>query len=189
MIYIAIAGGIGSGKSMIAQLLRVMNYPVYDTDSRARQLMNESQPIKRLLIEAFGSSTYENHKLNRNYLSTIVFKDSAALKKLNAIVHPAVKQDFENWAQKQKSHIVFFETALLYESHMDSIAQEIWKIDAPIGMRIERVKRRNAMQEDDIKRRMAAQTEELRPNEKDRLIINDNSNALMPQVIELIRQL
>ena len=91
---VAITGGIGSGKSVVSAILRIMGYPVYDCDSRAKNLMNTNNDIKNDLISSFGVDCIsEDGKINAQYISSIVFKDKTALLKINSIVHPRVKDD------------------------------------------------------------------------------------------------
>ena len=91
---IAIAGGIGSGKSVVSAILRLIGYVVYDCDSEAKLLMNTSVAIKNDLITAFGSdSITKEGYINTKYISSIVFKDKSVLTKINSIVHPRVKED------------------------------------------------------------------------------------------------
>lgn len=92
---IAIAGGIGSGKSMVSAVLRMMDYPVYDCDSRAKKLMASDGMLRCRLIENFGEAVFEEGVLNRSYLSRLVFGDVDKLARLNALVHPCVKSDLK----------------------------------------------------------------------------------------------
>ena len=109
---IAIIGGIGSGKSVVSQILRVMGFPVYDCDAEAKRLMDNSQKIKSRIVDAFGEESLLNGQLNRPYLATMVFGHPENLKKLNGIVHPEVHADFEQWVSECNADAVFVETAI-----------------------------------------------------------------------------
>jgi len=94
---IGVTGGIGSGKSTISEILRHEGFPVYDTDKEARRLQNEHPEIRTQLMALFGNNVYDETGLNRKFLASIVFKQPELLEKLNAVVHPFVKEDFIEW--------------------------------------------------------------------------------------------
>src|SRR5689334_2184270 len=101
MKLIGLTGGIGSGKSTVAGLFRTLGIPVYDSDDRAKQLMNENDNVREQIIQLFGTDAYvDGTGLNRAWLASIVFKDPSSLKQLNAIVHPAVYNDLKRWAME-----------------------------------------------------------------------------------------
>lgn len=186
MKLIAITGGIGSGKSVVSRVLRLMGKPVYDTDCQAKRLMSESTSLRQQLIALFGQEVFDGEKLDRKYLSSRVFDNPTALGQLNRIVHPAVKSDFINWARLQPSDIVFMETALLYESGLNQVVDCIWKVTAPEELRIRRVLARSGLQEKECRQRMQAQVKEMQSNEKDMIIVNDGVRAVIPQVVHLL---
>ena len=102
---VAITGGIGSGKSVVSQVLRLLGYPVYDCDANAKRLMNESVALRESLVKRFGTDLYRQGAFNAQYLSSIVFADQSALADLNAIVHPAVKADIQDWWREKGGQI------------------------------------------------------------------------------------
>lgn len=183
---IAIIGGIGSGKSVVSQILRVMGFPVYDCDSEAKRLMDNSSKIKNKIVDAFGEESLINGQLNRPYLSTVVFGYPEKLKQLNNIVHPEVHLDFEHWVAECKTSAVFVETAILFESGMDAFVDEIWMVDAPEEVRVARVVKRNGLPVEQVKARIRSQkiiSETSLPLFK---IDNNGKVALLPQVDRLI---
>ena len=193
MLLIAITGGIGSGKSVVAHMVQVMGYEVYDCDSRARALMTDDSLVREQLINAFGGDIYhDDGSLNRPHLSKVAFGDDDALARLNGIVHPATARDMMRWADEQKvreAEVAFCETALLRTAGLDRVVDVIWHVTAPEQVRIDRVMARNGLTAEQIRERMAAQYLEEHIVEGEQVIINDNVMALLPQVTSLLRQL
>lgn len=193
MKLIAISGGIGSGKSVVAQMLRVMDYEVYDCDSRAKALMTTDAVVRDQLVQSFGAETYlADGSLNREHLSHTAFADEQALTRLNAIVHPATARDMLCWAREQEARgavIAFCETALLRTAGLDRLVDGVWHVTAPPDVRIARVMTRSGLTADQVKERMDAQSHEEAVTAGEQVIINDNIAALLPQVVELLHEL
>ena len=154
---IAICGGIGSGKSTVCQMFAERGVAIYDSDSRAKALMNESEPLRKALMAEFGSECYEGGVLNRPYLAQRVFASPEQLAKLNAIVHPAVKEDFLRWAEEQSGDYVILESAILYESGFDSLVDKVVAVLAPLPLRVERAMQRDGASREQIEARIKAQ--------------------------------
>lgn len=190
MKLIAITGGIGSGKSVVARLVQVMGHEVYDCDSRAKALMTENEEVRHLLIEAFGKETYHNDgTLNRQHLSEVAFGDDKALARLNGIVHPATARDMQQWAQRQADNgarVAFVETALLRTAGLDRLVDEVWHVTAPASVRIPRVMVRSGLTEQQVRERIAAQSVEDALATGEHPIINDDVTAVLPQVLNLL---
>ena len=190
MKLIAITGGIGSGKSVVARLVQVMGHEVYDCDSRAKALMTENEEVRHLLIEAFGKETYHNDgTLNRQHLSEVAFGDDKALARLNSIVHPATARDMQQWAQRQADNgarVAFVETALLRTAGLDRLVDEVWHVTAPASVRIPRVMARSGLTEQQVRERIAAQSVEDALATGEYPIINDDVTAVLPQVLNLL---
>lgn len=184
---IAIAGGIGSGKSMVSAVLRMMDYPVYDCDSRAKKLMASDGMLRRRLIENFGEAVFEEGVLNRSYLSRLVFGDVEKLARLNAIVHPCVKSDFEDWRCCQSANVVFVETAILSESGMDKMVDSVWQVVAPEKLRVERVMKRNNLSREAVEMRMRNQTLELEEKLPLAMVLNDGQHSILQQIEALLQ--
>ena len=102
MEIIGVTGGIGSGKSVVCRFLRILGYSVYDSDERAKMLMDSSASIKSALVAEFGADVCIDGVWDRRRLAEIVFADAMALNRLNAIVHPAVKSDFKEWCERRQ---------------------------------------------------------------------------------------
>ena len=190
MKLIAITGGIGSGKSVVARLVQVMGHEVYDCDSRAKALMTENEEVRHLLIEAFGKETYHNDgTLNREHLSEVAFGDDKALARLNGIVHPATARDMQQWAQRQADNgarVAFVETALLRTAGLDRLVDEVWHVTAPASVRIPWVMARSGLTEQQVRERIAAQSVEDALATGEHPIINDDVTAVLPQVLNLL---
>ena len=180
---IGITGGIGSGKSVVSRLLRIMGYSVYDTDSEAKRLVQK-------LSECFGRDIYHNGRLNRGLLSSRVFGKSDKIVLLNSIVHPVVRFDFYRWSESLNEEICFVESAILYESRFDELVDEVWTVTAPEELRIGRVRERSGLTEEEIKKRMAAQlSEEEKQRRAAHIIWNDGNVSVIHRVLSLLKSL
>ena len=189
MRLIAITGGIGSGKSVVARMVQVMGYQVYDCDSRAKALMTQDDDVRDQLKQAFGDNTFlADGSLNRQHLSAVAFADDNALARLNAIVHPATARDLQRWAREQQAAVSFVETALLRTARLDQVVDEVWHVTAPQQVRIERVMARSGLTSIQVKERMVAQASEDSIADGEQVIVNDNVTALLPQVLHLINK-
>jgi dephospho-CoA kinase len=157
MIKVAICGGIGSGKSTICQMFVERGIAIYDSDSRAKALMNESVELREALCAEFGAECYEGGELNRSYLAGKVFGSDERLAKLNSIVHPAVKADFLRWAEEQEGDYCILETAILFESGFDALVDMKVAVLAPQPLRVMRAMERDGATKEQIEARIKAQ--------------------------------
>ena len=157
MKIVGLTGGIGSGKSTVGSLFQELGVPVYNSDERAKQLMNTSKKIKKRLLGLFGSKAYIDNELNRAFIADKVFNDTEVLAQLNAIVHPAVRKDFVKWVKKQETPYVVQETALLFENNAQEFYDKIVLVTAPKAMRIERILARDKTTREKIIARMQNQ--------------------------------
>ena len=157
MIKVAICGGIGSGKSTVCQMFAERGVALYDSDSRAKALMNESDELRKALVAEFGEECYADGALNRPYLASRVFGSEEQLAKLNSIVHPAVKADFLRWAEEQEGDFCILESAILFESGFDAVVDKTVAVLAPLPLRIERAMERDGASREQIEARVKAQ--------------------------------
>lgn len=157
MIKVAICGGIGSGKSTVCQMFAERGVALYDSDSRAKALMNESEELRKALVAEFGEECYKGGELNRPYLASRVFGSEEQLAKLNSIVHPAVKADFLRWAEGQGGDYCILESAILFESGFDAVVDKTVAVLAPLPLRIERAMARDGASREQIEARVKAQ--------------------------------
>lgn len=184
---VAVTGGIGSGKSMVCRILEAMGHEVYDCDFRAKALMDCSWEIKRLIAEEIcADAIFADGSIDRKRLADEVFTDAALLGKLNESVHSAVKEDINEWCESRNP--AFIETAILYQSGLDGMVNEVWEVIAPGELRIERVIRRSGLTREQIEDRMRAQDSYTiaTPHPVRREIVNDGVMALLPQVEKLL---
>jgi dephospho-CoA kinase len=188
---IAIAGGIGSGKSVVSSILRVMGYEVYDCDSEAKRLMNSSQVIKRDLVENFGEqSVLADGTINSAYVGSVVFGNESALKKLNSIVHPRVKEDVVKRIESTSREVMFVETAILLKSNLLDLIDDAWVVEAPESVRVDRVMKRNSMCEEDVRKRIKAQEgQDYNSLKSYRTIVNDGETPILAQVEKLVKEM
>ena len=154
---VAICGGIGSGKSTVCRMFAERGVAVYDSDSRAKALMNDSAELREALIAEFGEECYADGSLNRPYLASKVFGSEEQLAKLNSIVHPAVKRDFLRWAEEQQSSYCILESALLFESGFDALVDKKVAVLAPQPLRVMRAMERDGASKEQIEARIKAQ--------------------------------
>lgn len=186
---IGITGGIGTGKSVVSRILRLKGFPVYDCDSRARMLMEESVEIIASLKCRYGSECIlPEGKLNRSLIASKVFAVEEERLWLNSLVHTEVRRDLECWKKCSRSEISFVESAIMVSSHLDRMCDEIWLVQAPDDLRIERALGRGGISRDNLMLRIESQRFEfdLLPKDKIRSINNDGSESLLSQITELI---
>lgn len=157
MIVVGLTGGMGSGKTTVLKMFENLGVAIYIADNEAKRLMTTSVKLKQEIVKEFGSVAYENGELNRAYLSKIVFRDSQKLKKLNAIVHPAVYDDFKYFVSQCDSRYVIYESAILLRNGNANMFDYIIIVTAPLSIRIDRIKKRDNTSEDEIKLRLQNQ--------------------------------
>lgn len=170
---VGITGGIGSGKSTLSERIRKAGYAVYDTDSAARRLQNDSAEIRQKISAIFGAEAYTDNVLNRKYIAGIVFNQPELLRKLNEIVHPAVRADFKDWAQKNNSEqMLFLECAILFQGEFQKLVDKIILVTAPQAIRVKRVMKRDGIAESQVLERINNQLTEAEMASKSDLIID-----------------
>jgi dephospho-CoA kinase len=190
MIKIGITGGIGSGKSTVAELFRISGVPVYIADTEAKYLTNTSPIIRQALMELAGHDIYTEEGIDRKKMAALVFKDKEMLQKVNKIIHPEVNRDFKEWVQKQTSTICAIESAILFESGFDSLVDKTILVFAPEALRIKRVRSRDHISEETIRQRIKNQmSDELKMKRCNFILYNDDKKALIPQVSDLLTTL
>jgi dephospho-CoA kinase len=185
---IGLTGGIGSGKTTIANHFKSRGVPVYIADDEARKIM-ETTEVTKAIKEVFGPMPFEGTILNRDKLATIVFNDSKKLQQLNAIVHPVVKQDFKQWLlEHNESAIVIYEAAILFESGNYKDFDFIITVTAPLESRIQRVISRDKTTREQVLKRINVQwTDEQRILNSDYVIVNDEHEIAKRESDEILK--
>lgn len=191
-LLVAITGGIGSGKSVVCRILRTLGYPVYDCDSRAKALMDADDTIKRRLTEEIDGLCVVDGAIDRRRLAAVVFEDAEKLALLNSMVHSAVRDDIAAWVGAQERNITFVETAILYESGLNTMVDAEWRVESPLELRIARTMKRSTMSRSEVEKRIAAQNIDAQAGVSPVRrfdIYNDETQALLPQIEALITTL
>ena len=183
---IAICGGIGSGKSTICRMFEERGVAIYDSDARAKTLMNESESLRAALIAEFGEECYSDGVLNRAVLASKVFGSQEQLAKLNSIVHPAVKEDYLRWHEEQEGDYTILESAILFESGFDVLVDKSVAVLAPLPLRIERAMQRDGATREQIEARIKAQmSDDELASRADFAIVNFHLEDVEKDVAEL----
>lgn len=190
MKIIGLTGGIGSGKSTIAEFFRKRGIPVYVADERGRAVTDTPAVLKQIK-DAFGESVFNGEMLDRKRLAQIVFNNPSKLSALNAIVHPAVREDFRQWAERyQAAPIVIRESAILFESGSYQDCDAVITVTAPEELRIERVMLRDQVDRAAVIERIKNQMPEAeRISKSDFVIQNSSLQAAEKQAVEILKNL
>jgi len=176
MMIVGLTGGIGSGKTSVLQLFINKGVPVYIADIEAKRLMQTDEFLIKRIKKIFGKESYnQENQLNRAYLASQVFGNTENLEKLNAIVHPAVHQDLEKFAAKQKASFFIYENAILFENGSHKMCDYIITVTAPIETRIDRVISRDKVTRKQVQDRMQHQWDEQIKIEKSDFVIENIS--------------
>jgi len=185
-IKVAVTGGIGSGKSMVCAVFSALGAPVYQADVEARRLMNKDAFLRKSLEDLLGPEAYSGDELNRAWVAGRIFSDPELVKKVNALVHPAVHRDFLRWAGQQLFPYLIEEAALTFESGGAELFDYVVVVSAPEKLRIERVTSRDGSSEEQVRARMANQwSQEEKERKAHYVIINDNQTMILPQILAL----
>ncbi len=187
---IGLTGGIGVGKTYVSKLFQQMGVPVFNADVEAKKCMVEDGKLMSIVQAAFGENMYANGVLQKEKLANIVFNNEVALGKLNALVHPVVKQKFEDWCKGQTAELVIKEAAILFESDAHLGLDAVICVSATETLRIARVQKRDGSSVKEIKSRMNKQMQQAEKEKlADFVILNDGEKLLLPQLIKLLKEM
>ena len=192
MLKVGITGGIGSGKSTVSRFFSELGVPVYDSDQRAKSIMQHNDSIISKIKKEFGDNSYKNNVLNRSHIAEIVFKNELKLKQLNIIVHPVVKTDFNNWlSQNSNAKFVIKEAAIMIESGAFKDLDKLIVVNASREQKIKWIKKRDHLLLQDIENRIQNQlSDEIRNQYADFIIENNSSKKeLKQQVLSVYNKL
>lgn len=191
MLTVGLTGGIGSGKSIIADLFSHLKIPVFNADAESKKILDEDRSVRDQLTEWFGSDLYTDGKVNRGKLAGIIFNDPAALAKTNNLLHPGVLDRFIRWTETWRNEpYVIHEAAILFESGIYKKMDTTILVTAPLELRISRVMKRDKTSEDIIRQRIRNQW----PDEQKALLAgyiinNDGKSPVLPRVIWIHNEL
>ena len=188
---VGITGGIGSGKTYVCKIISSLGYPIYDCDTRAKELMSSNKALISSIKQLIGTDSYNNDgSINKEVIAGFLFANKANAYKMNQLVHPAVKNDFLQWASEQQSEIVFMESAILFESKFNDVVDYTVAIYAPAEIRLKRAIQRDNTTKEKIESRMRQQlTEQEISWLSDFQINNDGKANVHEQVLELLSKL
>ncbi len=183
MKIIGITGGIGTGKTKALNFFKSKNIPCYESDRRAKDLLNSEIELIKTIKSIFGEDIYNESGIDRKALASIVFNQKESLKILNDTVHPFVKSDFDKFIKKQKSKIIFYESAIIFEHATQEYFDKIILLISPFKDRIKRLIKRDGFSLDEIKKRISNQFDD-----KDKIPLSDyiiNNKFWEDTVLEL----
>jgi dephospho-CoA kinase len=183
---IGITGGIGSGKTTVSKVFEQLGVPLYNSDERAKWLMNHNPIIVKKVTELFGEEAYQNNALNRAHVAKLAFSNKTLIEQLNSVVHPEVFKDFDNWIKAHAHYpYVLKEAALLFESNSYLTLDAMIVVDAPLEERINRVTKRDGITTDDVLKRISNQMPDEQKLAAADFIITNHYEPLLPQVLFL----
>ncbi|MDR2126183.1 MAG: dephospho-CoA kinase [Prevotellaceae bacterium] len=186
MLKIGLTGGMGSGKTVVAQIFKNIGVPVFCADIEAKKTYSDSE-VRRQIINIFGKQIYINDTdIDRQALAAKIFNSKELLKQVNNIIHPAVCKHFEKWLAAQKSAYIIHEAAIMIESGFDRLMDKIIVVNAPYDLRIMRAMLRDKQSYQQITERMANQMSDEERNARADFLINNYMNIpLLPQILEI----
>jgi dephospho-CoA kinase len=191
-LIVGISGGIGSGKSTVCRVFRLLGAPVFEADTVAKELYDSNSEIKTGLIHLFGAQIYTPEgRLDRKKLASLIFTNEFHLAKVNELVHPVVRKEFENWLKVHKNEpYVIHEAAILFESGFYKMMDFTILVSAPEKDRISRVMARDGISEQMVRERMQNQwSEEKKQKLASETLVNDNKNLIIPEIIQIDKNL
>lgn len=188
---IGITGGIGSGKSTVCKVFKLLGAPVFEADIVAKELYDTDRELKRGMIDLFGPSIYTpDAGIDRKKLAALIFKNDIQLAKVNALVHPAVRKEFEAWTKRQNTPYVVHEAAILFESGFYKMMDFTVLVSAPESERIARVCRREGSNEAQVRERLQRQwTDERKRPLASVELKNSDRDLIIPAIVKMDKQL
>jgi dephospho-CoA kinase len=186
MIKVGITGNIGTGKSIVCRIFETLGVPVFHADEEAKFfLLNED--VRQTLVLKFGKEILTDGIIDRQKLGIIVFDDDEALKFLNSVIHPLVKQSLMYWIKLHNNqHYILQEAAILFESGFNKEFDKIITVVSPPELAIRRVIERDQITRTDVEKRMKHQWDQDKKMElSDFIIFNDEKQMVVPQVLKI----
>lgn len=193
MKIVGLTGRIGSGKSTVLAFFKDFGAVTYISDQEAKRLMNFDEELRKGIIKLFGEMSYIQGDLNRTYISSLVFNNKEKLNALNALVHPKVRDDFQQFIKKTTTDFVIYESAILFESGSDKICDYTITVLASFENKVERIIKRDGVSKAQILERMKNQsTDDFKIKKSNFVIKNNNLKDTECQVLtifELLKKL
>ena len=187
---LGLTGGIGVGKTYVSKVLQQIGIPIFNTDDEAKNCMVEDKELMQNIKNSFGKNMYKNGVLQKEKLAKIVFNNRERLVELNTLVHPVVKQSFEEWCTQQTAELVVKEAAILFESDAHLGLDAVICVSATEKVRIERVHNRDGSSFAEIKSRKDKQMPQSKKEElADFVVVNDGKQLLLPQLIKVLKEM
>lgn len=197
---IGITGGIGSGKSVVSQVLQSLGIPVFDCDAESKRLTAVHPVIRQQLIDLVGPDVYTynspsdesvcNSPLNKKLLASYLFASANHVQRVNAIIHPVLKDYFRQWVPAQNAPMVAIESAILFEAGYDDVADTVIMVSAPLEVRIARAMQRDGSTREAVEERIRQQMDDEEKRRRSQfVIVNDGEVPVIPQVLEIINTL
>lgn len=186
-LIVGITGGIGSGKSTVCKVFEGLGIPVFKADEVSRSISDVNAAVVEKIKTAFGDDMYADGKLNRPKMAALVFNNKEALAKLNSIIHPAVRQQFTDWKEKNASApYLLYEAAILFESGAALLTDKKILVTASQETRISRVMQRDNITREEVESRIKNQwTDEQKIALADYVLLNDDNAPVLEQVLAL----
>ena len=189
MRHIGLSGGIGSGKSTVANALEHMGYPVFYSDEEAKKLYATHPSLKNELIALLGKASYQNGVFQKHLLATQLFENPGLKEQIAALVHPLVRERFNEWAEQQTTDLVFNEAAILFETGAYTQFAATILVVAPLETRIQRVQKRDNLSREAVLKRIANQWADSEKMNLTPYVITNDGQPLLQQIEEVISKL
>ena len=187
---IGLTGGIGSGKTFVSNIFKRLGIPVFNADYEAKKIMHQSLDLKNKIIKAFGDEIYKDNQLQKKLLSKLIFNNEKKLTLLNSLVHPYVFRRFNQWCLNSQSPILLKESAILFESHSNRKCDKVICVVASKSIRIARVMKRDNVDKNHVQSIISSQISQKDKVKKSDYSINNNeSDLILPQIIEIINNI
>jgi dephospho-CoA kinase len=179
---VGLTGNIGSGKTTIAKVFKVLGWVVFNSDDVAKSAYYDEN-IKKKVINLLGKEAYQNNQLNKVFVSQCIFNNKSLLENLNGIIHPYVKEQFKLFAQKHAQQPILKESALLYETGIYKDLHKTILVTANDTERLKRIQQRDRISEELALKKMnnqMAQSEKIKLAD---FVIENNANSEVLAVI------
>ena len=190
MIKVGLTGNIGSGKSMVSRIFEILGVPVFHADTEAKKFLTHPKVLTHL-ESAYGDVVVSNGVIDKKALAAIVFNDKIALDKLNGLIHPLVREAFFSWIETKKEYpYIIQEAAILFESGFNEFFDKVITVSCDEALAIKRVVERDGVSEAQVKERLQNQmSQDEKVAKSDFMILNNEDELIIPQVLEMHRQL